>query len=86
MTLLEYNTKKNSLKSIFLAAEQELKSFNNWKVINSDDWKLKHIGINNDGSLTAVVKWTTFIQDQWVGLSWENIIKRIELKTNHNEN
>jgi len=78
MNIAEYWQTTNGLKAIYDAAAQELKETRGWESF-SGDWWLSHVGINNDGSLTAVVTWGMGIcKDQWVGISWENVINRLK--------
>ena len=76
MIISDYLKNKQGFESIYKAAKDELENMDEWYAYEGK-WRLLHIGICSDGSLTAVVKFHYQGKIQWIGLSWENILSRL---------
>jgi len=75
MTLSDISNKKDKLAAIHKAVKDDLESRTDWQVYNSKNWRLRFVGIMNDGTLQALVIWKDagiFNKEQYVGVSWEN--------------
>lgn len=75
MTLSDISNKKDKLSAIYKAVKKNLESRMDWQAYNSKNWRLRFVGIMNDGTLQAIILWQgAGIQgkEQYVGVSWEN--------------
>lgn len=84
MTLSDILNKKDKLASIHKAVKDDLGSRTDWKAYNSNNWRLRFVGIMNDGTLQAVVLWQgvgIHGKEQFVGVSWENAFNKACLDT-----
>lgn len=75
MTLSDISNKKDKLASIHKAVKKDLEKRTDWQAYNSKNWRLRFVGIMNDGTLQAVIIWKDhgiFNKEQYVGVSWEN--------------
>ena len=75
MTLSDISNKKHKLAAIYKAVRKNLEKRTDWQAYNSNNWRLRFVGILNDGELHAVILWQgAGIQgkEQHLGVSWEN--------------
>jgi len=57
MTVAEIANKRNELMEMYKTIEEYLTARDDWKSFKSDDWTLRYVMINKDGSLSANIKW-----------------------------
>ena len=75
MTLSDISNKKKKLAAIYEAVKNNLERRTDWQAYQSNNWRLRFVGIMNDGTLQAVILWQgNGIQgkEQFIGVSWEN--------------
>ena len=74
MTLSYISNKKDKLAAIHKAVKLNLERRTDWQAYNSKKWRLRFVGIMNDGTLQAIVVWQDagiFNKEQYIGISWE---------------
>lgn len=75
MTLSDISNKKDKLAAIHKAVKDNLERRTDWQAYNSKNWRLRFVGIMNDGTLQALVVWKDAgicNKEQYIGVSWEN--------------
>ncbi len=84
MTLTDISNKKDKLAAIHNAVKKNLEKRTDWQAYHSNNWRLRFVGIMNDGTLQAVILWHgAGIQgkEQFVGVSWENAFDEAGVNT-----
>lgn len=73
MTLSDISNKKDRLAKLYKAVEDRLKKREDWQAFRGNGWMLRFVAIQNDGSLTAIVRWGIGYPDkeQYIGVPWE---------------
>lgn len=77
MNIKDYIEQREGLVALYRATRSELESMDGWESFESS-WGLRCVCVMNDGTLVAVVHYHRTQEEQWVGVSWENVTERMK--------